>query len=331
MPVHIFQVDETNFEICRKYGLAGIFDAERGNINDTLISRLSLMRIGDPVLFYVGRSSIKKEKSKKELYGVWKVSSEPFYDTCPVWTDQVYPYRICVEELDGAVLKTPIRLSDIYHLIDTGRIWTFALMRNHTSVNAVFSMTAQEYDVIYDEFIKVNQDGPTVQYLTEPYRNSDSPLMKRLHYEKGLLKFESSLMALLADGLKTHTYSDVLHHYSDYSMYVPTNWGKEIDMLLIHGHPKKTDTISSYDIIEVKKQQFDEAGLEQLLDYESWFIQNRVRGDAQMVRSIAIAQSFHPNVIKYLQMRSKYEKKNISLLNYTGAPDGKIQLAPYDI
>ena len=76
---------------------------------------------------------------------------------------------------------------------------------------------------VYDEFIKVKQDGPTVQYLTELYRNSVSPLMMRLHYEKGLTKFESSLMALLADGLNTYTYSDVQHHSSEYSMYVTTN------------------------------------------------------------------------------------------------------------
>ena len=103
MPVHIFQVDETNFEICRKYGLAGIFDAERGNINDTLISRLSLMRIGDPVLFYVGRSSIKKRKAKKSYMECGKFQASLFMIPAPsgrtkctltasVWKNWMEPY-----------------------------------------------------------------------------------------------------------------------------------------------------------------------------------------------------------------------------------------------
>lgn len=327
MPVHIFQVDEINFEICRKHGLAGIFAAKNGPTNDTLISHLALMRIGDPVLFYVGKAKEKKQKSKKELYGVWRVVSEPFYDTTPVWKDKVYPYRIQVEEMDGSVFQVPIHLSDIYHLRDTGKIWTFSLMRNQ-SVNAVFSMTDQEYQAIYDEFVKVNPDGPDAEYLTEPYRENGTPLLAQLHYQDSIPQYEASMMALLADGLKNRAYVDVLHHYSDYAMYVPTNWGKEIDILLLHGHPNLANVVSSYDIVEVKRGQFDETGLEQLLDYESWFIKKRVQGDAQMVRSIAIAKSFHPNVKAYLRLRARYEKRSVILLNYRITADRQIELFP---
>lgn len=329
MPVHIFQVDETNFEICRQRGLAGIFDSADGQTDDALISHLSLMRVGDPVLFYVGKAKSKKDGSKKELYGVWQIASEPFYDTTPVWADKVYPYRVCIQEADGAVFETPIHLSDIYHLRDNGLVWTFSLMRNQVMVNAVFSMTDPEYDALYDEFLKVNPDGPAARYLTEPYPASGVPLLQQLHRKDGQPKYESSLMALLADGLKNRAYADILRHYSDYSMYVPTNWGKEIDILLLHGHPYKAGVVSSYDIVEVKRDEFTEAGLEQLLDYESWFIKKRVQGDAQMVRSIAIAHSFQPSVIEFLRLRARYEKRDVILLTYQCTSSGRVELAPF--
>ena len=332
MPVHIFQVNEANFEICRTRGLAGIFHTENGQTNDTLISHFALMRIGDPVLFYVGKAKESTGASRKELHGVWRIASEPFYDTTPVWgEDQAYPYRVRVEELDGAVFRTPIPLSEVYHLKDAGAVWTFSLMRNQRSVNAVFSMTDQEYRAIYDAFVKVNPDGADASYLTDPYRSGGEPLLPRLHVKNGAPAYEATLMAYLAHGLKTNAYAACLHHYSDYAIYVPTNWGKEIDILLLHGHPKRPDEVASYDIVEVKKGLFDEAGLEQLLDYEAWFIRKRAGSDAQMVRSIAIAQTFHPNVKAYLRQRTRFEKRSVTLLQYSFTEDRRLELLPVEL
>lgn len=59
-----------------------------------------------------------------------------------------------------------------------------------------------------------------------------------------------------------------------------------------------------------------------------WFIKKRVQGDAQMVRSIAIAKSFHPNVETYLRLRAIYEKRSVILLNYKVTADQRIELFP---
>lgn len=293
MPVHIFLVDETNFNICRKRGIAGIFNNENAKSDEAIISHMMLLKKGDPILFYICKGKERGKESKKELHGVWKVASEPFYDTTEIWpkssTGQVYPYRVRIEEMENAMFEVPLKLSDVHRLRDTGQIWTFSLMRNFASVNAVFSMTNQEYDAIFDEFIKLNPGGGRAHFLTEPYLARTSPLTNFIRYKNGELQYEYSLMALIAQGLVKQSFQSVLQNYSDYSLYVPTNWGKEIDLLLLHSHPQKPSVISSYDIVEVKRDRFGEDGLEQLLNYESWFVNTRLKGDANRLRSIAIA------------------------------------------
>ena len=327
MPVHIFQVNETNFEICKKKGLAGIFSIDKEDTDETILSHMMLLKKGDPVLFYVGKG--KNNQSKKELHGVWIVSGDPFYDPTPVWPDKEYPYRVRIEEKKGAMFGTPLKLSDIYRLRDIGKIWSFSLMRNSKVVNAVFSLTNIEFAAIFDEFIKLNPSGGNESFLTEPYIAPITPLLNRLRIIDGKPKYEATVMALLAHGFINRSYNSILQNYNDYSIYVPTNWGKEIDFLLMHSHPYKTDVISSYDIIEVKRDKFDETGLMQLLSYESWFINTKVKGDANMIRSIAIAKDYSNNVVKYLKARDIIEKKQVVLLSYSINRQKEIELTPF--
>jgi len=79
-------------------------------------------------------------------------------------------------------------------------------------------------------------------------------------------------------------------------------------------------------VIEVKRDRFDDKALHQLIGYESWFIQKKVQGDLNMVRTTAIAARFDSNVIDYVQKRKRYEEKDIKLLQYQVSPDGRLQL-----
>ena len=44
-----------------------------------------------------------------------------------------------------------------------------------------------------------------------------------------------------------------------------------MDIVLMYNNPNNNKLISSYDIIEVKRDTFDAKALTQLIDYESWF------------------------------------------------------------
>ena len=74
--------------------------------------------------------------------------------------------------------------------------------------------------------------------------------------------------------------------------------------------------VVSYDIIEVKRDVFDEDALCQLISYESWFLQKKVAGDSNMVRTTAIAKTYSEEVIQYVAQRTRIENKPIKLLQY---------------
>ena len=124
-------------------------------------------------------------------------------------------------------------------------------------------------------------------------------------------------MAMLNAAFSHGKYSDLFGNYSDFLSYVPTNLGKEMDILLMFSNPLAKEIILSYDIIEVKRDEFDVDALIQLIGYESWFLQKKVAGDLNMVRTTAIAKSFSKEVIDYVTMRQRIELKPIKLIEYS--------------
>lgn len=111
-------------------------------------------------------------------------------------------------------------------------------------------------------------------------------------------------------------FKDIFGNYTDYLCYIPTNLGREMDILLMYEHPKNYDLILSYDIIEVKRDEFDKNALTQLIDYESWFLQKKVSGDMKMLRTTAVAKSFSAEVVDYVKKRKMFENKPIKLIKY---------------
>lgn len=95
-----------------------------------------------------------------------------------------------------------------------------------------------------------------------------------------------------------------------------------MDFLLMYNNPLSTGQVVSYDIIEVKKDKFNEDALSQLISYESWFLQKKVAGDSNMVRTTAIAKSFSNDVIQYVSQRKRIENKPIKLLQYSYGEKG---------
>ena len=313
MPAHIFVVDEPNFEICVRQGLAGIFELANKKTNELILSHMLLLKIGNPVLFYI--------KGRQELHGVWEVSSEPFYDTARVWSDRLYPYRVCIRSKEENVFPIPLKLSDIYLLRDAGLIWNFNLRRNQWSSNAIIEITNNEFDIIFKEFVKTNPEGGVSSICEPKHRYQGTALTERLSYKSGKNgtvkpQYECTIMGLLVKSL-TDKKLPFFSKHCDYISYVQTDWGKEIDLLLIYEHPSQKGLITSYDLFEIKKDRFGSDGLTQLLSYESWFVKSRAGGDSKMVRSIAIAASFHDDVISYLKKRACYEGKNVLLFKYS--------------
>lgn len=311
MAVHIFMTNEDNFEICTRKGIVGIPEPNDGknqnNIFDAMLSRLSMIRENDYILMYITGS--------KELRGVWKADGVPFYDDTPVWSDRVYPFRCKIKPSEYCFEKS-LLLNDINDLRNNNRIWTWSLQRA-SGANAMFSISNQEFEIIVNEFLKINPFSQNTWRIIEPYPYHQSNILEKVHVESNKLKYEYSVMTLLNHSFATEQFKDLFGNYTDYLCYIPTNLGREMDILLMYEHPKKQDIILSYDIIEVKRDEFDSKALTQLIDYESWFLHKRVLGDMKMLRTTAIAKSFSLDVIDYVKKRKLFENKPIKLVQYT--------------
>lgn len=310
MAVHIFTTSEANYQICIEKGLVGLPEAKEGkshdNIFDGLLSRLSGIKEGDFVLMYIIKT--------KELRGVWQVETSPFYEEEPVWNDRLYPFR-CRIRCSVFNFANSLKLDDINDLRNSGKIWTWALERS-TGSNSMFSISNGEFQILLTEFMKINPFTAQKDFIRQPYPYREPNIIHSLHFQNGRPKYEFTIMALMNAAFSKGQFTDVFGNYSDYLCYVPTNLGKEMDFLLMYENPSKPSQIVSYDIIEVKRDEFDEAALKQLISYESWFLQKKVAGDSKMVRSTAVAKSFSDSVVEYVNKRSIIENKPIKLLTY---------------
>ncbi|MGD0586130.1 MAG: hypothetical protein ABSA86_10230 [Oryzomonas sp.] len=323
MAVHIFLINEENYAISIRRGLAAIPSGTRPDTDDQIISRMSLVKEGDEILFYL--------IGTKEIRGIFRAYGRPFYDDTPVWPSnngQIYPYRIRIDNTD-MVFGTPVLLSDIFDLRDNGKIWTFSLHRPSGNANSMFSISDAEFKEVRELFLKINPIFGKPAPISEPYRHVESNLLKRLHVDnQGNPKYESGLTAVFFNDLAYGRHKESLGQYSDYLAYVPTSFQKEIDGLLFYSDFESPTKAIAYGLIELKRDIFDEKGLSQLLRYEDWFLKKRAGGDSRAIRTIAIAKRFDDRVIDYVRRRRHLEGKSVRLFQYD-CTTGQLELNEY--
>lgn len=164
MAVHIFDMDKVNYKNCKKRGIVGLPKTDSDETFDALLSRLAMINENDYILMFINYDDNKK-KSKtpvRELRGVWQADSMPFYDENALWTDDDfdnnktnYPFRCRIKTSDFCFDK-PLLLNDIRDLLNNNKIWTWALNRPSGYPNAMFSISNEEFEIMVNEFLKIN-------------------------------------------------------------------------------------------------------------------------------------------------------------------------------
>lgn len=322
MAAHIFQVSEENYSICVEKGLVALPEAKEekrshDKVVDELLSRLSGIKEDDFVFIYVTRPV-------SSLRGIWQIEGQPFYEETQVWKDRLYPFR-CRIKWSKYNFQNGLRLDDINNMRSIGKIWTWALKRPSGS-NSMFSITNEEFSTLLLEFAKINPFTSDKGRIMQPYPYRHFNIIENLHFQDGAPKYEGTIMALLNYEFSKGSFTNIFGNYSDYLCYVPTSIEKEIDFLLMYNNSIVTNQTISYDIIEVKKDKFDEEALQQLIGYESWPLQKKISDYSNMIRTTAIAKSFSEEVIQYVSQRKRIENKPIKLLRYSYS-NGALQLS----
>ncbi|MBL7119599.1 MAG: EVE domain-containing protein [Dehalococcoidia bacterium] len=317
MGYHIFLASENNFDVCLKRGVYGGIEsrgsAKSGQLNSEVIAGFAGIKVGDFALFYV---------KNKGIYGLWKITSEPFYDETPIWNDPnvLYPFRVCFE---AAIRRfsVPVALTDVLDLRDKGKIWTFDL--GAITRKSHHPITTDEGKELVRLLLRNNPIFAEPEAIRHPYLPSKKePLPLNLECDKtGRLRYEGYLSAWFMRAFADGQLRELIGDYKDYLNYVPTSFNKVMDIFLTH-----STTIDSLDILhkftcmELKTGRISEDHLNQIIKYETWLIRKLADGDSEMVQSILVGFDFDEKVLEFCRKRKTIEEKAVRLIKYRVDP-----------
>ncbi len=313
MGYHIFLVGRENFQICVDRGVyGGVHSAHKkksGQTNAEVIASFSGIKKEDFVFLYLNNVG---------FYGLWKTTTDPFYDTTRIWTGDTksYPYRVCFTPAVRQFAK-PIALSDILDLRDKGKIWTFDLAaigkKNHHPI------TAEEGKELLRLLLRNNPIFINPTPLPLPYMPAEpSSLPQQLETKRnGELRYEGYLNAWFMRAFAQGQLKNLIGDYGDYINFVPTSFNKVMDIFLTHvTNVDGVEVLHKFTCMELKAGTVTEKDLNQIVAYENWLIRKLAQGDSEMVQSILVGFRIDQSVIEYRDKRKSIEEKVIRLLEY---------------
>lgn len=310
---HIFLVGEANFDICIKRGVYGgihsMGSSKSNQINSEVIASFAGIKVGDFIFFYV---------KNKGIYGLWRVSRGPFYDTIPIWenTAQLYPYRVCFESIVRKFSK-PIAMNDMLDLRDKGKIWTFDL--GAITKKSHHPITTAEGKELIRLLLRNNPIFEKPDVIPQPYLPSNpKPLPLSLEDDrKGHLRYEGYLSAWFMQQFANGKLKNLIGDYADCLNFVPTSFNKVMDIFLTHiTTVDSIDILHKFTCIELKTGTVVEKDLNQIIRYENWLIRKLADGDSEMIQSILIGFDFDGEVIEYCKKRKSIDEKTVRLIKY---------------
>ena len=311
MAAHIFISSRESFEVSKRKGLCGESEHPHEKTNAELLAKFESLQRGDFVFIYVTKI--------QGIYGLWRVTNSPFYDNTPVWEhkDQIYPYRVCIEPYIRDFPK-PVQMSDIYDLMDKGKIWTFELGRFGKSKNHHI-ITTEESKELIRLLLRNNPVYKPISPILEPYSYRQNPIPLKIDLDhNGCLKYEGYLSAWFMRMFANGALKEIFGEYYDCLNYVPTSFNKEMDIFLTH--VTKVDSIEilhNYTVLELKRDKVLEEDLSQLIRYENWLIRKLANGDSEMLQTVLVGFDFAHEVISYVEKRKNLEQKTVRLLKYS--------------
>ncbi|MDM8000921.1 MAG: EVE domain-containing protein [Dehalococcoidia bacterium] len=311
MGYHIFLISRDNFDLCAErgvYGATQVHDSPKaGQTNAEIISSFAVIKPGDFAFFYVRNTGV---------YGLWKITSWPFYDLKPLWSDDLRPVRVCFEPVIRT-FSVPVAMADILDLRDKGKLWTFDLGAMTRKTH--HPITTAEGKELMRLLLRNNPVFIEAKPLGNPYVPYEkAPLPVDLECDKrGRLRYEGYLNGWFARAFACGRLKELLGECRDYLNYVPTSFNKMMDMFLTH-----VTTIDSVDILhkftcmELKTGTVLEEHLNQIIKYENWLTRKLADGDAEMVQSVLVGFDFDERVLEYWRKRKTIEEKTVRLITY---------------
>jgi hypothetical protein len=354
MGAHVFVVDRTTFPVHRDRRFCGVLNPKNVNTRIGVIADLKTLRVGDIVFFYKRR--IDEPPEDRGFYGIYKIASDPFFDTRKIKgvgeyknlsvvgkasdrdnsEQPILPNRVLIETV--MYFEQPIPDNTAYvDRADPDQLWTmlFRKIPGPGRARSITHLLPEEERKIMRLLYKINLT-PGKLPPSEPYPISKSE-MKPIEIDlptvddDGQLLYEYSLKAWLAENIdkRVSVLREVLGPAEDIEFFSPEVLygigGERVDFLCLHRKKLDNGTTFRYkvSVIECKKGPIDEDSVFQVQRYSRWMAQLIPESDVSIVQPIIIGHSSNGKIVD-LATQSRYGRQPI-IIEYT-VRDNKIRL-----
>jgi hypothetical protein len=341
MGSHVFVVDGTTFPVHRDRRFCGVVNPKNVRTKMGLVADLKTLRVGDLVFFYKRR--IDEPPEDRGFYGIYRIVSEPFFDTKKVKgvgeynhlsvvgiasdrdnsEQPILPNRVLIEPVTYFEHPIPDNIAYVDRA-DPDQLWTM-LFRKVTGpgrARSISHLLPEEEKKIIRLLYKINLT-PAKPPASQPYPIDESS-MSLIEIDlstvddNGELSYESSLKAWLAENIdKTvPVLREVLGPKEDIEFFSPEVLygigGEKVDFLCLHRKKLDNGTMFRYkvSVIECKKGAIDEYSVFQVQRYSRWMAQLVPESDVSIVQPILIGHTAEDKIVN-LATQSRYGRQPI--------------------
>jgi hypothetical protein len=321
-----------------------------------IIDLVALMP-GDKVFFYV--------KEEKLLYGLFEVSSEPYYCQDDLFQNEneKYPFRFNFNQVKN--FSTPIPVSELANLIEKGLLFSITTFERdqNASFRGIRQLTNDEGKIIEETFLKFNPkvNLANVKKYNHPEINKkletkeiiaqvnlgekyfypvqilfNSIPVKKVKGDFYVAQYENSLQGYIFYSLRrelnTVTEDIDVVNFSECLMEVPMLKAQQFRSDILCLYRESINKPHFYSIIETKKDKtLTINDLSQLIGYMKTFSSSKGI-PFNCIEGVYISTAFKDDAITYLHNRKEVEKENpVRLIQYSVNQNGFVTFTKIEL
>jgi len=329
MRAHVFITDERTFPVVRDnsfwgVGIQGIPDSLQGLIEENLknprkpyfamLADILGTRVGDIAFLY---------ERQKGFHGIFRVSSEPFFDTTPIGcVDETWPIRLEIECLN--YFAEPVPEDYLFSTKEyESRFWGW-FYRKIQGARGINTINPEAAEALMELLVKINGSAINKPAQIKPYPSKSKIKIMLPLDQDGKAYLEDILRAWLIKNIDNPKRVDLreifgpvedLEWFANNVPYHVTR--KNIDILCYHKNMRYTDLPLRYkfSIVELKRDAANGENVSQVINYSKWVAGRLAGSEIETVQPILIAFDFNEEAITKAK-NSDFSDRGIIFIKY---------------
>lgn len=327
---HVFITDKDTFPIVRDnsfwgVGIKGIPDTFNKVIKENLtnvrspyfgmIADILGTRIGDVVFLY---------ERQIGFHGIYKISSEPFFDSTPVGcVGGIWPLRVKIECLN--YFPKPVPEDYLFSTREyESKFWGW-FYRKIQGARGINTINPEATEALIELLVKVNGNAINKPSWIKPYPSKILNKITLPLNKDGAVYLEDILRAWLISNIDNPDRKDLRDIFGPvedvewFANNVPYHvTRKNIDVLCYHKNMKYTGFPLRYQfsVVELKRDNAKPEDVTQVINYSKWVAGRLANSEIEAVQPILIASSFDKATVTKAK-DSDFSDRGIILVTYS--------------